>query len=507
MGHGTSNTDWRERVLPATTEPAAHSFIDFLGGSVHRHGLIGHSRLTPVRVLIAVAGFFLSLGWLQKANCARTSISSGGPYIDWSGRRQYTSACYNDTITLYGSRGLDTGAFPYLHSWQDGDLTRYMEYPVVTGVYQWFTAQVAFRVHDVWDFLHLPTVAPASVYYAVSCVFLAACWMTAVGLMAELTGNRVWDTVLMAASPLVIVHAFTNFDLLSILPAIAALTLWKNRRPGWAGVAIGIGIAAKLWPAFVGGALILLLLRQRQWRTLGTFVTTTGVTWSAIDLPIYLLSPDGWGEFFRLNSVRGWEGSTIYAVIAHLSGNDAWNGISPSKPVEGVEALNLLSTMLMVAALVAIAVLVMRAPQTPRVGQIVYLAVLAFMVTNKVWSPQYSIWLVPLLVLVLPRWRLVLGWAAFETVYFYVRMWQFLPAGEAAPDWLADTMTVIRLGWLLAIAVIVACQIMTPDQDPIRQAHSGRDPLAGVLAEEAGQARGGGVGGEEKRAGVGEPVH
>ncbi|MGD5691124.1 hypothetical protein QUT48_23110, partial [Xanthomonas citri pv. citri] len=96
----------------------------------------------------------------------------------------------------------------------------------------------------------------------------------------------------------------------------------------------------------------------------------------------------------------------------------------------------MITLMLLLAALVALTVVVLTARQAPRLGQITFLVVLAFMITNKVWSPQYSLWLVPLLVLALPRWRLVLSWAAVEAVYWYLRMWTFLPHKLAAPDWL-----------------------------------------------------------------------
>ena len=474
-----------QRVLPSRTEPMAQGFIRFIGGPPGAHALIGRTRWwTPLRVLLATAATFLAFGWLQKAQCLRTAFDSEGlPYIDWSGKRQFTSACYSDTISLFGSHGLDTLDFPYLTSFTDGDgATRYMEYPVLTGLYQWLVAVIAQPVGVVWDFLPLPTADSAAIYFGVNAFFLGLFWMVATGLMTKLTGNRVWDTLLMAASPLVIVHAFTNFDLLACAAAVAIFSFWANRRPGWAGVATGVGVALKLWPAFIGGALILLCLRQRTWGPLAKLVGGTLGSWIAVNLPIILLAPTGWSEFFRLNSERGWEGSTIYAVIAHIMGNDAWNGVSPSKSVEGADALNLLTGVLLLLVLLALAWLVIfAAPRTPRVAQVAFLATLAFMITNKVWSPQYSIWLVPLLVLALPRWRLVFGWAALEAVYWYLRMWQFLPSNQAAPNWLVDSVTVLRLALLVYMAVLVIRQIMERIPDPVRDAHAGRDPLAGVL--------------------------
>ena len=49
-------------------------------------------------------------------------------------------------------------------------------------------------------------------------------------------------------------------------------------------------------------------------------------------------------------------------------------------------------------------------------------------------------------------------------------------------------MTIVRLGLLVFMAVLVIRQIMGRSPDPIREAHGGRDPLAGVLAEEPANA-------------------
>ena len=478
------------RVLPSQTEPAARGFVRFLGGPPGSHAYIGQqSWWTPLRVLLALSALFLSFGWMQKANCVRTGISPAGPFVDWSGQPQYTSACYSDIVVLYNGRGLHEGVFPYAYSWQADGVTRYLEYPVLTGLFQYLMAMLTRMVSAVWSALGLPPAADAALNFGVTAVFLGACWMAACAIIAMLAGNRTWDTLLMALSPLVIVHAFTNYDVLSILFAVAAIAAWAHSRPTWAGVLAGLGIAAKLWPIFLVGAIILLCLRARQWAAMGKLIASTALTWIAVNLPIYLLYPQAWGEFFRLNSSRGWEGSTIYAVIAHATGRRSWEGTTPSKAVVGAEQFNMITLMMLLAALVALAVVVFTARQVPRLGQIMFLEVLAFMITNKVWSPQYSIWLVPLLVLALPRWRLVFSWAAVEAVYWYLRMWTFLPHSLAAPDWLVDSFTLIRLGLLVAMAVIVVRQIYGLTPDPVRAAHGGKDPLSGVARMSSGRIK------------------
>ena len=70
--------------------------------------------------------------------------------------------------------------------------------------------------------------------------------------------------------------------------------------------------------------------------------------------------------------------------------------------------------LLLVVALAAVVWLGLAAPTRPRLAQLAFLCVLAFLLTTKVWSPQYSLWLVPLLALARPRWRLSLVWQFVE---------------------------------------------------------------------------------------------
>ena len=56
----------------------------------------------------------------------------------------------------------------------------------------------------------------------------------------------------------------------------------------------------------------------------------------------------------------------------------------------------------------------MFARRRPRVPQIVFLLVAGFILVNKVDSPQYCLWLLPLAVLARPRWGPLLTWQATE---------------------------------------------------------------------------------------------
>ncbi len=488
----TNRAGW---VAPAETEPAARKFIDFLGGPVGKHGRLAESRwFHPVQAIVSVAILILAGGFLTKAHCTRGSINpdTGAIDLDWSGNRAYVSACYNDIIPLFAGRGLDTGGFPYAYSWQEDDVTRYLEYPVLTGYFQgiigWL-ARVSYAPVEAVS-KHLVPVPMAGWYFILTVLVLSLFWVATVRMACALAGRRIWDIMLVAASPLVLVHAFTNWDILAIFFAVAGLLLFARGRTAWAGVAIGLGTATKLWPLFLLGAIIVLALRLRRFRALIIVAVTTAVTWLVVNLPVMLAYPEAWNEFNRLNSTRSWEWTTIYAVAARLT---LFDGFDPDG-AEVPQILNTVSLALFIASCVAIAILGLVVKRQPRMAELVFLIIAAFLLFNKVWSPQYSLWLVIPAVLAFPRWRLLLTWMTVDMLVWPVLMWHMHGAdNNGLPAEFLDVVVLTRTGLIVVLVVCVVRQMLgknLPGQqisgdrnqaDPVYRAHNGYDPLAGPL--------------------------
>lgn len=471
--------DPAKRVSPTRTEPMARDVAGLLGGAPGRFARVGTQRFwTPLRVLIVVALSFLSLGFLAKANCIQGTMIDGVAQLDWSGNRQYTSACYNDIVPLYGARGLDQPGFPYAYSFQEGELTRYMEYPVLAGIFQWIMGlitQITYPIIEILPFA-IPEVAH---YFAITALVMSAMWIVVIRLVAELTGNRVWDTMLVAASPLVVMHAFTNWDIPSVLCAVLALWCLKQRNVTLSGVAIGLGTAFKLWPLFLLGAFLVLAIRSSKVRDFFTMVGATVVTWLVINVPVWLAYPDAWAEFGRLNSTRGWEWTTIYALLGRQFGWSGFDG-GATPPV----ILNAFTFIAFVGLCVAIGVFGVKVVRRPRVAELGYLIVAAFLLVNKVWSPQYSLWLVVLAALALPRWRLLFAWMLIDALTWPVLMWHMMGEDQkGVPGALLDLFVLGRDGLIIAIAVLIIRQMLGKHEDPVRAAHGGEDPLAGSFGQ------------------------
>jgi len=107
----------------------------------------------------------------------------------------------------------------------------------------------------------------------------------------------------------------------------------------------------------------------------------------------------------------------------------------------------------------------------------------AFLLTNEVWSPQYSLWLLPLAVLALPRWRPLLLWQASEAVVWVLLMLSF--AGEANKGlsvYPFINAALVRDAMVLILVFLVVRDILRPAGDLVRMAGDD-DPSGGVLED------------------------
>lgn len=465
-------------VEPATTEPFARAWTNFIGGPLGDHGLRGTQRYwTPWRLIVLVGSFLLSLGFLSKAHCVPGAINEEGtPYLSWPGHRQNVWGCYNDIIPLFGGRGLDQPGFPYAFSWTEGDLTRYMEYPVLAGLFQGLVGSISRATFGLVPQFSAFAIPPASWYFIITCVILGFMWLATLNLVARLMGPRIWDTMIVAGSPMLIVHAFTNWDIPSILLATLAMYCVARNRPGLAGLFIGLGTAFKLWPLFLLGAYLVLTWRTRRWPEFLRMLAVTVISWVVVNAPIYYLYPEAWHEFFRLNRTRGPEWTTIWAVASRLIGTSTEPYFFEPK------LINTLSFLLFALSCAAIFFFGIRLKRTPRAAELMVLIIAAFLIFNKVWSPQYSLWLLIPAAFALPRWRLLFAWGVTEILVWRILFWFFLGAdNKGAPGALLNLIVLIRDAFIIAIVVLVIRQMLAKTTDKVR-ATSSTDPHYDRLA-------------------------
>ncbi|WP_222854250.1 glycosyltransferase family 87 protein [Fodinicola acaciae] len=461
---------------PSRTDGFVRGLSQLIGGPLGRHA--GSSAgnparfWTPMRVVLAITLGVLALSWLQKEPCADGR---------WVNNNQYTRACYTDVLALYGAEGLDKRRIPYVEKRTDdpSDPLQYVEYPVLTG------AMMLIAALPVWLVAALvPGVPEFSLFYQVNVLLLTVLAVLAVWAVVRMRQHRPFDAAMLAAAPAMVFTAFVNWDMLAIALCTLALYAWAKRHPAWAGVLLGLAAAAKFYPLFILGPLFLLCLRRRQ---IMPFLSTAGAAvtaWVVVNLPVVVLAGvPAWSQFYRFSSQRAVDWGTFWYVGANLTGPG-------SGPLSGlandVSTLNLVTGALFALWCIGVAALIFTAPVPPRLTQLAFLVVAGFLLTGKVWSQQYVLWLIPLLVLARPKWGAFLIWQLSEFGYFLAFYQTLIRASNgktAMPESLFVLASVARWASVLLLCGLVVLEIYEPWRDAVRTSRH-PDPDGGVLNDD-----------------------
>src|SRR5579875_272159 len=337
----------------------------------------------------------------------------------------------------------------------------------------WVTAELTRGVHVIHS-----SWSELIVFGALTAFLLTLCGLVITLATAQTARGRPYDAAIFALSPLLIFHAFSNWDLLAMAFASAALWAWARGRPVLSGAMIGLGTAAKLYPVFLLVAIGILAIRTRRFAEAAWAALAAGLTWGAVNVPFAIAYHRGWWAFYQFSIDRPTERSTLWAMVKTVVGGSVSVQDAPYWVPPGIAV-----SLALIAALLVVVLLGLAAPVRPRLAQLAFLCVLAFLMTTKVWSPQYSLWLVPLVALARPRWRLSLLWQFSEILVWILTLTLLL--GYTTPDhsisygWLMLVL-VVRDALLLAIAALVVRDMWRPWLDVVR-VNGIDDPSGGVF--------------------------
>jgi uncharacterized membrane protein len=448
---------------PSVEDPSVRALSEVVGGPVGcRAGR--HPWWTPVRVLLALTAVCFALGMVKDGPCYRA---------EWSDSQvNYTNMCYSDLPYLYTGRGFAELHWPYTDD--PGVRSRYqaMEYPVVISYWAWWAAEVTQRLRGSPDAQARAGIPVDSLggdpevhsemltFVAVNAVGFAALALLAAWLLAGVNRRRPWDAALFAVSPTLALTGLVNWDMVAVVAVAGALWAWSRDRPVLTGAIVGLGIAAKLYPLFLLGAILVICLRNRRFRELGQAWGMAALTWVLLNAPAYLAGPEAWKTFWRFNSERGADLGSIWLV---LDQRFDWS--------TSADTINLWSWLFFGSWCVGVLVLGLSAPSTPRLAQLGFLVVAGFLLVNKVYSPQYVLWLLPLAVLARPRLRDQVIWQLSEVIYFAC-VWWYLngslapgDGGDAEFYWFAIGL---RMAGELYLVAVVVRDTWWPSHDPVR---------------------------------------
>ncbi len=272
----------------------------------------------------------------------------------------YHYLLYSDIPNFFGKASIP--GWPYVNS--------QLEYPVLTGLFIRLTAVIGGNLRG---------------YYIANTFFLIAFAAGGTFLLYKMLPlaerGKLWKYWIFA--PSMLVFSVYNWDLLAVFCVISAMySVWRGKDL-WAAFFLALGTWAKLYPIFY---FLPLILKQNSWRKKSGIVLIAGAVTLALNLPFAIANFDSWAYFFTFNSGRISTFDSIWTVIRW-----GFPGLQDEKIINSL-------SLAIFASWYFLAIWKYRKESLFKSW---YMATLIFLMTNKVFSPQYLLWLLPFFV-VLP---------------------------------------------------------------------------------------------------------
>ncbi|NDK91698.1 hypothetical protein GYA93_19275 [Gordonia desulfuricans] len=438
--------------------------------TLYRYGRFTFSRRGDM-VLILTVSLLLTLlllawGYQVKAACGGEPYFPDGRSHRWPvGDPNAIVPCYSDLMYLWVGRDINNHVFPYIHGGigADGQLFGgVVEYPVLSGLLMWLGAIGANT--DLQFFQH-------------SALLLAPFGLAITIMLAVLTR---WNVLWWAATPPLVLYAFHNWELPVVATTVAAVAAmawgaslhpatgerrWSLRTSGIvASVLLAIGFCLKLYPGFFVLPLAIYVLtrgdgapvvagarKALDWVGAVWVAAAAAITVILVQLPFMILGYDGWKAALTFQGKRRADvdtNSIWYWGLRHLTGgqNDTYNSL-----------VGVLSPILIVASFALAIYLGWRVYRNggayPWLG--VCAAMLAgFMLFHKVHSPQYTLWILPLFVLLRIHWSVIVAYliADLSLDLTIFRLFGILTSGAPMKWWVIGG---VNLGvWVHAVLLV-----------------------------------------------------
>jgi uncharacterized membrane protein len=251
--------------------------------------------------------------------------------------------------------------------------------------------------------------------------------------LASRFNMRMWQVLgiytlcLLAIGPVVT----GRYDLLPATLVLLALYAFISGRNGTAWVVLALGVMAKIYPIIIAPFFVLYLLRYRQYRRLAQGIVVLLAVVSIISLPWLVMDADGYWQSIGYHLERGLHIESSYGSVllvgqilglTKTTGEFSYGSWNLSSPM--ADNLAQASTYITIGLLLLAYALYTRrlwrradaiAPPEMTDGVMAsllrysLLAIVIMLLGSKLFSPQFIIWLCPLLSLVVVRWRYALA--------------------------------------------------------------------------------------------------
>ena len=333
----------------------------------------------------------------------------------------------------------------------------------------------------------LPTIGPAEHYRSIFEILMWTCAAALLALVVRAVADRgaspgrvLAAAVLVGLFPLLLGSVvLTRYDLWPAALTAAALAALLSGRERLALAVLGLAVAAKIYPLVLLPPALVYIWRRYGSReavaAAGAFVAVLAL----VVAPFALIAPEGLADSLGRQLGRPLQieslGSSVL-LAAHQLGVYDPTVVSThgSQNLSGdlPDALATVQTVIQGLALVGVWLLFLRGPATAaRLTAACAASVVVFVTFGKVLSPQFLIWLVPLVPLVL-AWPATTVWILAAAAYVTTHLW--------FPTRYWDMVDLQPVGWLvlvrnlllvaLAVALVAALATRRPEPAAPRSA-------------------------------------
>lgn len=320
---------------------------------------------------------------------------------DFSAVSTLTYFCYSDIPVFWKTHLLENHIWPFVYT-QIPELSKTInpiEYPVIIGLV-------------IWALSYLTSLngIPYVNYFDINVIFISILFVVSSFYVYRIKPKYV---LFMVFAPAVVLSLYINWDMWAVLPTLVSIYYFDKGRSFLSSVFLSIAISAKFYPVVILIPVVIILIKSRKYLEARKYFIGLIISYAVINLPIAINNFSGWSFFFRGSFNRGIGYGSIWEVLEIL-------GIK----FVNVNLIYILSTLLLFTL---VTVFYWHNANNYKLHEVVFLSVFAFTAFNKVYSPQFILWLVPLAVLAIRNKKHVvffLIWQLFEFIY-HIALWRY----------------------------------------------------------------------------------
>lgn len=264
---------------------------------------------------------------------------------------------YSDMLGFY--ERVAAPGFPYID--------KLMEYPVLTGLF--------IQAMEIFG-------KTRAGYYILSAAILIILGVAATYFLSRITDENKRKQLLMywVFAPSMLMFFVFNWDIITLLFVILAFYCISKNRNYSASFFLALGFASKFYPIIYLAPLLIKQKSAKEWaKIIGVFLVAT----LAVNAYFMLANFDGWSYFFTSNSVRNSNPDSIWTLARFAFGEIP------------IPKINTISFFLFGGSFAWALWRFRRAS----IIALCCIATVLFLLFNKVFSPQYVLWLLPFFVL------------------------------------------------------------------------------------------------------------